>query len=107
MKLAPINETFEKKDDFELTLRNAITWFDELVRLEGAQCGTSTFIHNILCEVLAGMPTDGAMLWDQEIFERNYPITCSKIRQEEREKILGIIRYQVPDFINRRLKDGK
>lgn len=97
----------KKEYDFELTLKNAITWFDELVSLECVQCDTSTFIHNILCEVLAGMPTDGAMLWDQEIFEKNYPITSSKIRQEEREKILGIIRYEVPDFINRRLDNGK
>ena len=39
------------ESEFKLMLNNAITWFDELVKINRCQCSTSTFIHNMLVKV--------------------------------------------------------
>ena len=88
-------------------LETAITWLDMMVHNFGLECETATFIHNILIQLYSETPTDGTMIWDKEMIERAYPLSTNQIKQEQLEKILGIIRYEVPDFINRRLKDGK
>lgn len=84
----------------------AITWFDMMVHNFGLECETATFIHNTLVQLYSETPTDGTMIWDKETIERAFPLSTNQIKQEQLDKILGIIRYQVPDFINRRLKDG-
>ena len=98
---------FKEESEFKLIINNAITWFDELVRINGCQCSTSTFIHNMLIKVYTEAQTDGKMLWDKEMIERAYPIVISDIKQEQLDEILNIIRNDVPVFIGRRLKDGK
>lgn len=100
--------TFEPKEsEFKLMLSNAITWFDELVKINGCQCTTSTFVHNMLVKVYTESQADGKMLWDKEMVEKAYPIAIADIKQEQLDKIAGIIRYDVIDFIKGRLKDGK
>ena len=100
--------TFEPKEsEFKLMLDNAITWFDELVRINGCQCTTSTFVHNMLVKVYTETQADGKMLWDKEMVEKAYPIAIADIKQEQLDKIIGILRYDVADFIKGRLKDGK
>lgn len=97
----------KERSEFKLMLANAITWFDELVRTNGCQCSTSTFIHNMLVKVYTEAQTDGKMLWDKEMIEKAYPIVIADIKQEQINEILNIIRNDVPIFISRRLKDGK
>lgn len=96
-----------RDDDARLIIRNAITWFDELVRINGCQCSTSTFIHNALTGMLEKTYSDGACLWDKEMVEMAYPQIIEQIKGDERDKIYGIIRFDVADYIERRLKDGK
>ena len=95
-----------KESEFKLMLNNAITWFDELVRINGCQCSTSTFIHNMLVKVYGETMTDGKMLWDRDLVEKAYPQVVDDIREEEREKIYTVLRHDLEDFIKRRLKDG-
>jgi len=100
--------TFEPKEsEFKLMLSNAITWFDELVRINGCQCTASTFVHNMLVKVYTESQADGKMLWDKEMVEKAYPIAIADIKQEQLDKIIGILRYDVADFIKRRLDNGK
>ena len=98
---------FKDESEFKLMLNNAITWFDELVKIYGCQCSTSTFIHNMLVKVYTESQADGKMLWDKEMVEKSYPIIIADIRQEQIDEILNIIRNDVPAFINRRLDNGK
>ncbi len=88
-------------------LETAITWFDMMVHNFGLECKTATFIHNILVQLYSETPTDGTMIWDKETIERAFPLSTNQIKQEQLDKILGIIRYDVADFIKGRLKDGK
>ena len=88
-------------------LNNAIRWFDEMVHNFGLECETATFIHNMLVQFYSETPTDGIMIWDKEMIERAFPSATDQIKQEQLDKILGIIRYDVADFIKGRLKDGK
>ncbi len=88
-------------------LYNAIYWFDMMVHNFGLECETSTFIHNILSNILTNTMVDGCMIWDDEMIKKMYPQAIDQIKQEQLDKILGIIRYDVADFIKGRLKDGK
>ena len=101
---------FQRKDnEYQLAVKNAVTWFDELVRINGCQCSTSTFIHNTLIEILeiiTGTYSDGNMVWDKEVFERVYPVVTEQIKNEEREKVYKVLRFDLIDYIERRLKDG-
>ena len=95
------------ESEFKLMLNNAITWFDELVKINRCQCSTSTFIHNMLVKVYTETHADGKMLWDKEMIEQAYPKVIVDIKQEQIDEILNIIRNDVPIFIGRKLKDGK
>ena len=88
-------------------LERSLTWFDMMVHNFGLECETATFIHNILVQLYSETPTDGTMIWDKETIERAFPLSTNQIKQEQIDKILGIIRYDVADFIKGRLKDGK
>ena len=88
-------------------LKKSITWFDMMVHNFGLECETATFIHNILIQLYSETPTAGTMIWDKEMIERAFPLSTNQIKQEQLEKILNIIRYDVANFIEGRLKDGK
>lgn len=88
-------------------LETAITWFDEMVHSFGLECETSTFIYNTLTIMLTKTLEDGVVIWDDEMVKIMYPQAVDKIKQDQLDEILGIIRYDVADYIKGRLKDGK
>ena len=84
-----------KESELKLMLNNAVTWFDELVRINGCQCSTSTFIHNMLVKVYTDSQMDGSMLWDEEMIEKAFPVAIKIIKHKEREKVIHEILWEL------------
>ena len=96
-----------KESEFKLMLNNAITWFDELVKINGCQCSTSTFIHNMLVKVYTESQADGKMLWDDEMIKHLYPQAIDTIKREERARVINGMANFLLGELDRRLDNGK